>query len=331
MLRALRRPVTNRPHSTDTVNAPRIAVFVRADDGRVVSRLRHVAHLGVHVTLFAGSQDPRAERLAAAADAEIGAIAPDAHLPVVLCPDGPPRGQAVDSLALVVPVDDEPGWTVHYPGGATADAVDGGDGEALADALARNVPLGPVGAPPEHRPADLSGLRAIHIASAPATIGAGRLPQTVMAIRSAGTEVEVRTVTDGRSRRSRIRAGWRLVREAAADGPDVIHIHDPELLPAAYVAAVRRRRTIVYDSHADLRNATRRRQWIPRVVRRPVAAFAGRVENLIAARIAGVVTDSAFSAIGFAARGAHAIAVADPARESAKIIAFYARLTGRTT
>lgn len=306
--------------------APRTAIFVRADDGRVLTRLRDVTRRGIDVTLFAGSQDPRAERLAAAVDAELGAIAPDAHLPVVLCPGGPPRGGIVGAIALVVP-DAAGGWQTLYPDGTVRATVDGADPEALALAAASGDALGPVGRPPASPAVDLTGLRAIHVASVPRTIGDDRFPRTVAAVRAAGADVEVRTVAETRSRRERIGAGWRLVRAAHRERPDVLHIHDPELLPAAFGG--RRRCPIVYEAHSDLRATARTRGWIPRPIRWPFAAVAGRLENILAARLAAVVTDSKLSAIDFAARGARAVGIADPVGESAKIVALYGRLTGR--
>lgn len=98
---------------------------MRADDGRVVTRLRETAERRIDVTVFAGSQDRRARRLARAADAELGAISPDAHLPVVLCPDGPPRDGIIGAQILVVPVDDGDDWRVLFPDGRVGRAVDG--------------------------------------------------------------------------------------------------------------------------------------------------------------------------------------------------------------
>ena len=311
------------------MTATRTAIFVRADDGRVVTRLRDVAERKIDVTVFAGSQDRRARRLAAAADAELGAISPDAHLPVVLCPDGPPRGGIVGALILVVPTADGTAWQVLYPDGRIADAIDGIDPEAIDAARASGATLGPVGTPPSPTAPRLDGLTAIHVASVPKTIDGARLPATVAVIRSAGGTVDVLTVPDTATRAGRIRAGWQLVRRAAIDGPDVLHVHDPELLPAATFAAVRGRCTVIYEARGDLRATARTREWIPRLIRRPFAHVAGRLENILAARVSAVLTTGKAAAITFASRGGDAVCIADPEQESAKLIALYGRLTGR--
>jgi len=311
------------------VTTTHTAIFVRADDGRVVARLRDVAEQRIDVTLFAGSQDRRARRLATAADAELGAISPDAHLPVVLCPDGPPRDGIVGAQILVVPQGDGAAWRVLFPDGRVGQAIDAIDPAAIEALSGGDVTFGPIGGRPGVPMPRLDGVTAIHIASVPRTIDSARLPATVAVIRSAGADIEVLTVPDTVSRTRRMRAGWRLVRQAAASRPDVVHVHDPELLPAATFAAMRGKCAVIYEARDDLRATTRTREWIPRLVRRPFARIAGRVENLLAARVTAVLTSGKVAAITFAARGGNAVSVADPDDESAKLIALYGRLTGR--
>ncbi|MFQ5554194.1 MAG: glycosyltransferase [Acidimicrobiia bacterium] len=66
-----------------------------------------------------------------------------------------------------------------------------------------------------------------------------------------------------------VRASWLLVRGSF----DLASVHDPELLPAALLAALLRRR-IVYDVHEDLPAQLIRRPGLPRVVRRLLAGGA---------------------------------------------------------
>lgn len=312
------------------MTASHTAIFMRADDGRVVARLRDTAERGIDVTVFAGSQDRRARRLARAADAELGAISPDAHLPVVLCPDGPPRDGIIGAQILVVPADEGDEWHVLFPDGRVHRAVDGIDPASVERAAQSGAVLGPVGARPESLIPRLDGVSAIHVASVPHTIDSARLPATVAVLRDAGASVDVLTVPDTvGSRTLRVRAGWALVRQAAATRPDVVHIHDPELLPAATLAAVRHRCAVIYEARDDLRATARTREWIPRLVRRPFARLAGRMENLMAARVTAVLTSGKVAAITFAARGSDALSVANPDDESAKLIALYGRLTRR--
>ncbi len=310
---------------------PHTAIFVRADDGRMVARLRDIAVRLIDITIFAGSQDHRAKRLAAAVDAELGAISPDAHLPVVLCPAGPPRRGFVGSQALVVPAGDGSRWHVLYPDGRVGSAIDGTDVEQVAVALSAGVELGPVGARPVHPPTSLDGVRAVHVASHPTTIGDERLAETVSVIRAAGATVSVLTVAEGATRWRRAQSGWRLVLSAARERPDVIHIHDAELLPAGAFVAVRRRCVVVYEARDDLRTSIPRRTWLPRPGRRPIGRIVGRIENLLAARVSGILTDTKLAAVNVAARGGDAVAIGDPAEESAKLTALYGRLVKRIT
>ena len=70
--------------------------------------------------------------------------------------------------------------------------------------------------------------------------------------------------------------------------PDVVHIHDPELLtllPAVKALGGR----FVYDMHEYLADAVRTRHYIPAPARPPLAVTADAVERALAARADGVV------------------------------------------
>jgi len=77
----------------------------------------------------------------------------------------------------------------------------------------------------------------------------------------------------------------RVVAEAS---PDIVHFHDPELLP---VGILLRRRGIatVYDAHEDLTNQVSHKPYIHRRLRRLAGASVGAVERTLASRMSAVV------------------------------------------
>lgn len=70
---------------------------------------------------------------------------------------------------------------------------------------------------------------------------------------------------------------------------DIYHLHDPELLPWGLLLKWTTGRAVVYDSHEYLRESVSTKHWIPRLMRRPLAAVVDRVEKWIAGRLDGVV------------------------------------------
>jgi glycosyltransferase involved in cell wall biosynthesis len=70
---------------------------------------------------------------------------------------------------------------------------------------------------------------------------------------------------------------------------DIYHFHDPELLPWGLLLKWLTGAAVVYDSHEYLKESLRSRHWIPRPLRRPLSAFAGRVEKWVAGHIDAVV------------------------------------------
>lgn len=69
--------------------------------------------------------------------------------------------------------------------------------------------------------------------------------------------------------------------------PQLVHLHDPELLPLG-VALARDGVPVVYDAHEDVPRQILTKQWIPRVLRGVVAAMFERYENHQVARLAAV-------------------------------------------
>ena len=91
-----------------------------------------------------------------------------------------------------------------------------------------------------------------------------------------------------RARAQRWRHAPEVVSTVRRLRPDVVHIHDPELLtllPA--VKALGRR--FVYDMHEYLADAVKTRHYLPAQARPPLAVTAGAFERELAARADGVV------------------------------------------
>ena len=83
------------------------------------------------------------------------------------------------------------------------------------------------------------------------------------------------------SRMSRIAiAPWGAARKAWRFRPDLVHLHDPELIPVGLVLRLLGCRTI-YDAHEDLPAQVRDKHWIPKRLRGSVAGGA-RVLELLA-------------------------------------------------
>lgn len=70
----------------------------------------------------------------------------------------------------------------------------------------------------------------------------------------------------GRRAARTLRASWKLLR----GGYDVASVHDPELLPAAILAAVLRRR-VVFDVHEDIPSQIQTKPYLPGAVREVAA------------------------------------------------------------
>ncbi len=68
---------------------------------------------------------------------------------------------------------------------------------------------------------------------------------------------------------------WRRVMKLH---PSVIHYHDPELIPAALLLSLLGYKTI-YDVHEDYPENIRIKQWVPRVIRRPLSHLMGLLEK----------------------------------------------------
>lgn len=75
---------------------------------------------------------------------------------------------------------------------------------------------------------------------------------------------------------------------------DVASIHDPELLPLAIVAG-KLGRTIVFDVHENVPGQLRTKEWIPRLLRGPLARFAGWMLRVAERQLAITLAESGYA------------------------------------
>ncbi|MBM3315708.1 glycosyltransferase family 4 protein, partial [candidate division WOR-3 bacterium] len=80
----------------------------------------------------------------------------------------------------------------------------------------------------------------------------------------------------------------------------VCHLHDPELLPVGLLLKLRGRR-VVYDVHEDYPQQVLSKHYLPRALRRPLAALLGRFEGAAARRLDAVVAATDHIAMRFGA------------------------------
>lgn len=81
-------------------------------------------------------------------------------------------------------------------------------------------------------------------------------------------------------RGSRIRRWFAGLRLMLSGTYEVVSIHDPELIPAALLARLLRRQTVVVDVHEHVPGQILHKDWVWKPLRRPVAWLAGRLLHL---------------------------------------------------
>ena len=106
-----------------------------------------------------------------------------------------------------------------------------------------------------------------------------------------GDGVEVIRVAPGNGRRfPRLSiTSWRCVLRAFSLDADLYHLHDPELLIGAWL--LRLRAPVVYDVHEDYVTSLEQKTWLPKPLRRPLAALLGRLEVLASTPCVRVIAE----------------------------------------
>ncbi|MCP3993863.1 MAG: glycosyltransferase family 4 protein [bacterium] len=77
---------------------------------------------------------------------------------------------------------------------------------------------------------------------------------------------------------------------------DVASLHDPELIPLGILASIRRR-TVVFDVHENIPAQLRTKEWVPRPLRRPLAAIVGWLLRVAERRLAITLAESGYSSL----------------------------------
>jgi glycosyltransferase involved in cell wall biosynthesis len=309
--------------------AAREVVLVSASDAALGARLRAATWRGAIPTVVVAPGDRRAERLAVAAGAEIGSVWPDLSRPVVLVDRSLAAGDAarLAGRTVIAPagveLDPPPDARVvrmvdtaeaRLPGAGIA--IDDWDEATLDGLLARGWRLRPAGGHVPPPPVRLDGLKVLHLTSVHRPDDGRIFHKEVMALRGAGADASVLGLARRPARARRIVAGLRLVAEARRRRPDIVHIHDPELLPAAWMLRRATGRPVIYDAHEYLGQTTRTKPWIPGRLRRPAALAVEHLERALAGRIDAVVAVTEDMAVGFAEAGVRAVSVANFAPRS---------------
>jgi glycosyltransferase involved in cell wall biosynthesis len=75
---------------------------------------------------------------------------------------------------------------------------------------------------------------------------------------------------------------------------DVASLHDPELLPLGLLASLRGR-IVVFDVHENVPAQLRTKEWLPRVLRRPLAGTAGWLLHLAERRMAMSLAEAGYA------------------------------------
>ena len=101
---------------------------------------------------------------------------------------------------------------------------------------------------------------------------------------------------------------WRAYRSLRKVPADIIHFHDPELLPVGLLLK-RGTHHVIYDSHEDVPRDILSKYWIPAALRKMLSFLFEKLENYIAKRLDMVVGATPFIAKRFQRINPNSIAV----------------------
>ncbi len=102
-----------------------------------------------------------------------------------------------------------------------------------------------------------------------------------------GVRVHALPHPSGRAARATIGA-WRVFAAGMASGADVLHTHDPELLPYGVLAKILGRR-VVHDVHEHLPNDVLSKHYLPVWARGAIAVLVGVLERAACACFDAVI------------------------------------------
>jgi glycosyltransferase involved in cell wall biosynthesis len=112
------------------------------------------------------------------------------------------------------------------------------------------------------------------------------------------------------SRLSRVAHGWRTYKAAKTIEASVYIFHDNDFLPWGWLLKRRHRGSVVYDAHENIPEDIRYgKDWIPRILRRPLSVVFRFVEERIVKRLGETIVAVPNLARRFEAVGARAVLV----------------------
>ena len=86
----------------------------------------------------------------------------------------------------------------------------------------------------------------------------------------------------------------RLLYRGFCTRAEIIHLHDPELLPVGYLLKMLAGKKIIYDVHEDFAATLEKKPWLPACFRNPLARSLGRAEKWFARRVDALVLAEAY-------------------------------------
>ena len=101
---------------------------------------------------------------------------------------------------------------------------------------------------------------------------------------------------------------WRMYRFLRKVPAEIIHFHDPELLPVGFLLK-NNRRHVIYDSHEDVPRQLLSKHWIHFLLRKPISVLVELIENNISKNLDAVVCATPFIAKRFKLINSNCIAV----------------------
>ena len=103
--------------------------------------------------------------------------------------------------------------------------------------------------------------------------------------------IRIRAVRRPRSRLERVTQTLRDVLQAAlAEGADIYHFHDPELIVVGLLLKAINRVPVIYDVHEHNPDAITERGWIPAALRQPLSKLFDRGETLTSRAFDAIIT-----------------------------------------
>ncbi|MGC4377264.1 glycosyltransferase family 4 protein [Fictibacillus sp. Mic-4] len=85
-----------------------------------------------------------------------------------------------------------------------------------------------------------------------------------------------------------IKASWAVYKEGLAQGADIYHFHDPELIGIGLLLKWKGKK-VIYDVHEDVPEQVLSKQWIPKPLRKWVSSFVKTIERFASRRFDAVV------------------------------------------